>query len=70
MCQNLTAISFIVLELRVTKVEKSDVCNCMEGFCKPGHICDWIWENVHSSHIRFSHSECHMVLKFSEKIEE
>ena len=27
MCKNLTAISFIVLELRVTKVEKSDVCN-------------------------------------------
>ena len=27
MCKNLTAISFIVLELWVTKVEKSDVCN-------------------------------------------
>ena len=27
MCKNLTAISFIVLELRVNKVEKLDVCN-------------------------------------------
>ena len=27
MCKNLTAISFMVLELQVTKVEKSDVCN-------------------------------------------
>ena len=27
MCKNLTAITFIVLELRVTKFEKLDVCN-------------------------------------------
>ena len=27
MCKNLTSVSYIVLELQVTKVEKLDVCN-------------------------------------------